>query len=107
MTCTTIITRGSRNVLLLVTLLSLVSPFAGLADAAVDLIAAGSISGTYEDFATDTAAPLENGIPRNRLGGKGSGPAYSGGHTFFPLPGPRPKAEAHQNAGDDTGSYIG
>src|SRR5262245_2869370 len=63
MTCTTTIRRGSRNLLLLVVWLSFVSPFAGVARAAVDLIAVGSISGTYEDFATETAAPLENGIP--------------------------------------------
>jgi hypothetical protein len=37
------------------------------------LIAIGSISGTYEDFATETSAPLENGVPGNRLGGLGSG----------------------------------
>src|SRR5499433_2053168 len=106
MTCTTIITRGSRNVLLLVTLLSLVSPFAGLADAAVDLIASGSISGTYEDFAIETAAPLENGIPGNRLGGMGSGLAYAGGNTFLALPDRGPNAKAYNSAVDDTTSHI-
>ncbi|HXJ57858.1 MAG TPA: hypothetical protein VNU68_14475 [Verrucomicrobiae bacterium] len=35
----------------------------------VDLIAIGTVSGTYEDFATETAAPLESGVPGNRLGG--------------------------------------
>jgi len=106
MTCTTIITRGSHNVLLLVTLLSLVSPFTGLADAAVDLIASGSISGTYEDFAIETAAPLENGIPGNRLGGMGSGLAYAGGNTFLALPDRGPNAKAYNSAVDDTTSYI-
>src|SRR5215472_15211482 len=106
MTCTTIITRGSHNVLLLVTLLSLVSPFTGLADAAVDLIASGSISGTYEDFAIETAAPLENGIPGNRLGGMGSGLAYAGGNTFLALPDRGPNAKAYNSAVDDTVSYI-
>src|SRR5499425_141280 len=106
MTCTTIITRGSHNVLLLVTLLSLVSPFTGLADAAVDLIASGSISGTYEDFAIETAAPLENGIPGNRLGGMGSGLAYAGGNTFLALPDRGPNAKPYNSAVDDTTSYI-
>jgi len=106
MICTTIITRGSRSVLLLVVLLSLVSPFAGLADAAVDLIASGSISGTYEDFAIETAAPLENGIPGNRLGGMGSGLAYAGGNTFLALPDRGPNAKAYNSAVDDTASYI-
>ncbi len=41
------------------------------------LIAIGTISGVYEDFAIQTAAPLENGVPGNRLGGIGSGLAYS------------------------------
>ena len=93
MTCTTTIRRGSRNLLLLVVWLSFVSPFAGVARAAVDLIAAGSISGTYEDFATETAAPLENGIPGNRLGGMGSGLAYAGGNTFLALPDRGPNAK--------------
>src|SRR5215831_11517714 len=106
MTCTTIITRGSRNVLLLVTLLSLVSPFTGLADAAVDLIAIGSISATYEDFAGGTAAPLENGIPGNRLGGMGSGLAYAGGNIFLALPDRGPNAKPYNAAVDDTTSYI-
>ena len=46
--------------------------------ASVDLIAIGGISGAYEDLSTQTAAPLENGIPGNRLGGMGSG--------FAPMP---------------------
>src|SRR5262245_24294964 len=106
MTCTTTIRKGSRNLLLLVVWLSLVSPFAGLADAAVDLIASGSISGTYEDFAIETAAPLENGIPGNRLGGMGSGLAYAGGNTFLALPDRGPNAKAYNSAVDDTTSYI-
>src|SRR5262252_10606622 len=106
MICTTIITRGSRSVLLLVVLLSLVSPFAGLADAAVDLIASGSISGTYEDFAIETAAPLENGIPGNRLGGIGSGLAYAGGNTFLALPDRGPNAKPYNSLVDDTVSFI-
>ena len=105
MTCTTTVTRVSRNLLLLVSL-SLASPFTGLAHAAIDLIAVGSISGTYEDFATETADPLENDIPGNRLGGMGSGLAYAGGNTFFALPDRGPNAKVYNSAVDDTTSYI-
>ena len=56
---TTIVMRVSR-LLLLVALLFLK---AAIAHAAPDLIAIGSISGTYEDFAMDTAGLLENGVP--------------------------------------------
>ncbi len=45
--------------------------------ATVDLIAIGSIDGSYEDLATQTADPLENGVPGNRLGGIGSDLAYA------------------------------
>src|SRR5215831_12584731 len=62
------------------------------------LIAIGSISGQYEDFATRTAAPLENGVPGNRLGGLGSGLAYLGGDWFLALP--------YNSCMDDTSSYI-
>src|SRR3954454_23775654 len=54
---------------------------------AVDLIAIGTVSGTYEDFASQTAAPLESGVPGNRLGGIGSGLAFAGGDTLLPMPG--------------------
>ena len=46
---------------------------ASSAHAETKLIAIGSISGAYEDLAIETAAPLENGVPGNRLGGMGSG----------------------------------
>ena len=72
----------------------------------VDLIARGSISGTYEDFATETAAPLENGVPGNRLGGIGSGLAYAGGTTFLALPDRGPNASSYNPLVDDTVSYI-
>jgi hypothetical protein len=71
-------------------LASLVS--APAAHAAVDLIAIGSISGSYEDFSTETAGPLENGIAGNRLGGMGSGLAYAGGNTFLAIPDRGPNA---------------
>jgi hypothetical protein len=73
---------------------------------AVDLIAIGSISGTYEDFATETAFPLENGVPGNRLGGMGSGLAYAGGTTFLALPDRGPNASPYNSLVDDTASYI-
>src|SRR5215813_2373222 len=72
------------------------------------LIAIGSISGSYEDFATATAAPLENGVPGNRLGGMGSGLAYAGGNTFLGLPDRGPNAVAYAGGVpvDNTTSYI-
>ena len=71
-----------------------------------DLIAIGSISATYEDFATNTAPPLENGIPGNRLGGMGSGLAYMGGDSFIALPDRGPNAKPYATCLDDTSSYI-
>src|SRR5690349_17962569 len=70
------------------------------------LIAIGTIPGTYEDFATQTAAPLENGIPGNRLGGMGSGLAYAGGDLFIALPDRGPNAKPYNPLVDDTASYI-
>jgi hypothetical protein len=99
MTCMTLSAR-------IATLLFIVLRLVGAAHAAADLIAAGSVSGTYEDFATETAAPLENGIPGNRLGGMGSGLAYAGGNTFLALPDRGPNAKAYNSAVDDTASYI-
>ncbi|MES2308178.1 MAG: esterase-like activity of phytase family protein [Verrucomicrobiota bacterium] len=81
---------------------ALVAPFAR----AVDLIAVGSISGTYEDFATETSAPLENGIAGNTLGGLGSGLAYAGGTTFLAIPDRGPNANPYNPLVDDTVSYI-
>jgi hypothetical protein len=85
-------------------LLCLLAPGAALA--APDLIAIGTVSGTYEDFATETAGPLENGVPGNRLGGLGSGLAYAGGTTFIGLPDRGPNAVPYNGAVDDTTSYI-
>ena len=70
------------------------------------LIAIGSISGTYEDLAVETAAPLENGIPGNRLGGIGSGLTHAGGNLFLALPDRGPNAKPYNSAVDDTASYI-
>jgi hypothetical protein len=74
--------------------------------ASVDLIAIGTISGSYEDLATQTAGPLENGVPGNRLGGIGSGLAYAGGTTFLALPDRGPNANSYNSLVDDTVSYI-
>jgi len=74
--------------------------------ASVDLIDIGSIDGSYEDLAAQTAAPLENGVPGNRLGGIGSGLAYAGGTTFLGLPDRGPNANAFNSLIDDTVSYI-
>jgi hypothetical protein len=73
---------------------------------AIDLIAIGKVSGTYEDLATETAGPLENGVPGNRLGGVGSGLAYVGGTTFLALPDRGPNATPYNPLVDDTASYI-
>jgi len=77
-----------------------------VAHAGPTLIATGSISGTYEDFALDTAAPLENGVPGNRLGGMGSGLAHAGGNIFLALPDRGPNAVPYNSAVDDTASYV-
>ena len=76
------------------------------AHAGVDLIAIGGINGAYEDLSAETAAPLENGVPGDRLGGIGSGLAYAGGTTFLALPDRGPNANAFNSAVDDTVSYI-
>ena len=79
---------------------------AGAAHAEVKLIAVGTVDGAYEDLSAATAAPLENGVPGNRLGGVGSGLAYAGGNTFLALPDRGPNADAYNSAVDDTVSYI-
>jgi hypothetical protein len=70
------------------------------------LVAIGSASGFYEDFATQTAAPLENGVPGNRLGGIGSGLTHIGGDWFLALPDRGPNAVPFNSCLDDTVSYI-
>ncbi|MEX3964093.1 esterase-like activity of phytase family protein [Paraburkholderia sp. EG286B] len=76
------------------------------AHGAVDLIANGQLSGTIGDRATQTAAPLENGVAGNLLGGLGSGIAYAGCETFLALPDRGPNAVSYNAAVDDTVSYI-
>ena len=77
-----------------------------IAHAEPTLIAIGTIDGNYEDFATETKAPLENGVPGNKLGGIGSGLAYAGGDTFLALPDRGPNATPFDSAIDNTTSYI-
>src|SRR5262249_14553682 len=76
------------------------------AQASVDLVAIGSISGTYEDLSAETSAQLENGVPGNRLGGMGSSIAYAGCSRFLALPDRGPNAVPYNSAIDDTVSYI-
>jgi hypothetical protein len=78
----------------------------GIAQASVDLVAFGSISGTYQDLSSRTGKPLENGVAGNRLGGLGSGIAYAGGTTFVSVPDRGPNAVPFNSAVDDTVSYI-
>src|SRR5262245_24119792 len=78
------------------------------------IIAIGSIDGLYEDFATQTAAPLENHLPGNRLGGIGSGLTWLGGDFFLGLPDRGPNATDYndclaadgKDALDNTTSFI-
>ncbi|MFN7980903.1 MAG: esterase-like activity of phytase family protein [Vicinamibacterales bacterium] len=76
----------------------------------LDLIATGSINGLYQDFAEQTAGPLESGTPGNRLGGIGSGLAYLGGDWFLALPDRGPNATEYNDCAgdrlDNTTSYI-
>ena len=76
------------------------------AQADLNLIGIGQVSGTYQDMATKTAAQLENGVAGNLLGGVGSGLAYAGGNTFFAIPDRGPNATAYNPVVDDTASYI-
>lgn len=80
--------------------------FARAAYADPKLIAIGTVSGLYQDFATQTAGLLENGFPGNRLGGIGSGLAYAGGNTFLAIPDRGPNAFAYNPLVDNTVSYI-
>ncbi|HUI60598.1 MAG TPA: esterase-like activity of phytase family protein [Steroidobacteraceae bacterium] len=74
--------------------------------AAPDLVAAAGIPAVYEDLSNQTAAPLENGVPGNRLGGFGSSIAYAGGDTFLLLPDRGPNAVEFASSIDSTVSYI-
>jgi Uncharacterized protein conserved in bacteria len=79
---------------------------AGNARASVDLVATGQLDGHMRDRSPQTAAPLENGVPGNLLGGMGSGLAYAGCDTFLALPDRGPNATPYNTRVDDTASYI-
>jgi len=79
---------------------------AALTSGSVDLVAIGSLAGTIADRSVATAAPLENGVPGNLLGGLGSGLAYAGWGRFLAVPDRGPNALAYNAAVDDTSSYI-
>jgi hypothetical protein len=85
---------------------ALVATSAMNAYAGPDLIASASIPATYEDLSNPTAAPLENGVPGNRIGGIGSSIAYAGGDTFLMLPDRGPNAVEYASSIDSTVSYI-
>src|SRR5262249_23010427 len=55
---------------------------------------------------TQTAAPLENGLPGNRLGGIGSGLTFIGGEYSLALPDRGPNAKPYNACADNTTSYI-
>jgi hypothetical protein len=76
------------------------------AHADIHLIASASLPGVYEDLNNQTASPLENGVPGNRLGGLGSSIAYAGGDTFLMLPDRGPNAVEFASSIDNTVSYI-
>ncbi len=77
-----------------------------VAHASIDLIAIGSLSGTFSDLSSQTSGPLENGIAGNVLGGLGSGFAWAGGNTFIAIPDRGPNATSYNSLVDDTTSYI-
>jgi hypothetical protein len=76
------------------------------AHADVQLIASANLPAIYEDLNNQTAAPLENGVPGNRLGGLGSSITYAGGDTFLMLPDRGPNAVQFASSIDNTVSYI-
>ncbi|HEY2345162.1 MAG TPA: esterase-like activity of phytase family protein [Xanthomonadaceae bacterium] len=76
------------------------------AHAGVDLIAVDGLSASQSDLSAETAAPLENGVAGNLLGGLGSGIAYAGNGIFLALPDRGPNAVSYNAAVDDTTSYI-
>ncbi len=76
------------------------------ANAAPVLIATAEIDATGADKSTQTAAPLENGVPGNLAAGLGSGIAWAGGDTFLMLPDRGPNATVYNTAVDNTASFI-
>ena len=77
-----------------------------LTAASAELIAIAQISSDQGDQATQTAAPLENGLPGNLLGGMGSGLTYVGANAYLTIPDRGPNAIEYAAAIDNTTSYI-
>jgi hypothetical protein len=90
--------------------LCLAAAAASSADAAVTLIAEGTLSGSSAGPEADLSGlggvTLENGLPGNVLGGLGSGLAYAGNGRFLALPDRGPNATPFNSKVDDTVSYI-
>ena len=79
---------------------------ASSANASIDLIAQGSLSGQSLDL-SGLNGTLENGLSASLAGGLGSGLAWAGGDTFIGLQDRGPNAKAWNTAVDDTTSFIG
>ncbi|MCX8499415.1 MAG: hypothetical protein ORN25_08610, partial [Caulobacteraceae bacterium] len=86
--------KRSLDVALILTL----SLWSGVATAQIKLIGIGTLDhsakGANVDLLPDSAR-LENGVPANVLGGRGSGLAYAGGDTFLALPDRGPNASPY------------
>ena len=79
------------------------------ANAAVTLIANGTLTGSSAGYYTDLSGlnyTLENGVSASLLGGLGSGIAWASGNTFLALPDRGPNAVSFDSLIDDTVSYI-
>jgi DNA-binding beta-propeller fold protein YncE len=90
----------------LIAMLALPLLFAPSAQAAVKLIAIGSISGNGVDRSAATGGPLESGVAGNLFGGIGSGLAHAGGDRFIAVPDRGPNANPYNTAVDHTTSYV-
>ena len=77
------------------------------AQAGIDLIARGSLSGSLHDL-SGLSGLFENGVAGDLLGGMGSGLAWAGGSTFLALPDRGPNAVPWIGGGafDNTTSFI-
>ena len=79
------------------------------ANAAVTLLANGTLTGSRAGYYTDLSGlnyTLENGVSASLLGGLGSGIAYASGNVFLALPDRGPNAVSFDSAIDDTASYV-
>jgi hypothetical protein len=89
--------------------LALVTALAAPAQAAVTLLASGTINGSRAGAGLDLSGlngTLENGNPQAILGGLGSGLTYAGGNRFLSVPDRGPNAAVYNPAIDNTVSYI-